>query len=161
MTGDQRSPRVAHDASGNFVVVWESLGQDGDGWSVVARRFGASGPLTPEVIVPTETGGHQRHPDLAFQPTGHVIFAWEGPDGEGSGIFLRRFEGTLGAADPVAIQAHASAAGSQSFPALGIDASGNVIAFWEAALPGGAGSMIQARRFDRFLAPVDAEMQAD
>jgi hypothetical protein len=159
--GDQRSPHVAHDAAGNFVVVWESLGQDGDGWSVVARRFGASGPLSSEVIVPTATGGHQRHPDLAFQPTGQVIFAWEGPDGEGSGIFLRRFEGTLGAADPVAVQAHASAAGVQRFPALGIDASGNVIAFWESASPGGSGSRIRARRFDRFLAPVAAEVAAD
>ena len=159
--GDQRSPRVAHDPAGSFVVVWESLGQDGDGWGVVARRFGASGPLSSEVIVPTATGGHQRHPDLALQPTGQVIFAWEGPDGEGSGIFLRRFEGTLGAADPAAVQAHASAAGVQRFPALGLDASGNVIAFWESASPGGLGSRIRARRFDRFLAPLAAEVAAD
>ena len=158
---DQRSPRVAHDAAGNFVVVWESLGQDGDGWSVVARRFGASGPLSSEVFVPTGTAGHQRHPDLAFQPTGQVIFAWEAPDGDGSGIFLRRFAGALDVADPAAVPAHASAAGAQSFPALGIDASGNVIAFWESASPGNPGSTIRARRFDRFLAPVDAELQAD
>ena len=161
MAGDQRAPRVAHDAAGNFVVVWESLGQDGDGWSVVARRFGASGPPTPEVIVPTETGGHQRHPDLAFQPTGQVIFAWEGPDGDGSGIFLRRFEGTLGGADPAAVQAHSSAAGSQSFPALASDDSGNVIVFWEGASPDGFGAVIRARRFDRFLAPAGAAVQAD
>ena len=160
--GDQRSPRVAHDATGSFVVVWESLGQDGDGWGVVARRFGASGPLSSEVIVPTATSGPQRHPDLAFQPTGQVIFAWEGPDGESSGIFLRRFEGTLGAADPAAaVQANSSAAGVQSFPALGADASGNVIAFWESAAPGDPGSVIRARRFDRLLAPVGSEVQAD
>jgi hypothetical protein len=160
-TGDQHSPRVAHDAAGNFVVAWESLGQDGDGWGVVARRFGTSGPLTAEVSVPTATAGHQRHPDLAFQPTGQVIFAWEGPDSDGSGIFLRRFEGGLDAADPAAVRAHSSVTGSQSFPALEIDNSGNVIVFWEGAAPGGVGAMIRARRFDRFLAPVDAEIQAN
>lgn len=159
--GDQRSPRVAHDAAGNFVIVWESFGQDGDGWGVVARRFGASGPLSSEVTVPTATGGPQRHPDLAFQPTGQVIFAWDGPDGEGSGIFLRRFQGTLASPDPAAVRANTSTAGVQSFPALGTDASGNVIAFWESAATGDSGSVIRARRFDRLLAPVGSEIQAD
>ena len=37
----QRSPAVAADGSGNFVVVWESLGQDGDSYGVFARRFNA------------------------------------------------------------------------------------------------------------------------
>ncbi len=158
--GDQRSPRVAHDTAGSFVVVWESFGQDGDGGGVVARRFGSSGPLSSEVLVPSVTAGDQRHPDLAFQPTGEVIFAWDAPDGDGPGVFLRRFAGTLGTPGP-AVRANASAGGSQSFPALGSDASGNVIALWEAAAPGAEGPMIQARRFDRFLAPLDTEVQAD
>lgn len=159
--GDQRAPRVAHDVTGSFVIAWESFGQDGDGWGVVARRFGASGPLSSEVTVPTVTAGAQRHPDLAFQPTGPVIFAWESPGSEGSGIFLRRFEAdltTIGSSPSV--QAHA-AAGFQSFPSLGTDASGNVIVLWEAASVDAAGSVIQARRFDRFLAPVDTTVQAD
>jgi hypothetical protein len=160
ITSEQRAPQVAHDASGNFVVAWESLGQDGEGWSVVARRFNSSGPLSSEAMVPASAAGHQRHPDLAFQPTGHAIFIWEGPDGEGSGIFLRRFDNSLSTADPV-IQANLSAAGFQTFPALGIDASGNVIAVWENAQPGAAGTTLQALRFDRFLTQVGDPFQPD
>ncbi|HKH46620.1 MAG TPA: hypothetical protein VKM72_18315 [Thermoanaerobaculia bacterium] len=157
--GDQRAPRVAHGATGDFVVVWESFGQDGDGWSVVARRFGAAGPLSAEVMVPTSFAGPQRHPDLAFQSAAQVIFAWEAPDGEGSGVFLRRFAATLGSADPAAVRANVSAAGFQSFPRIGVDASGNVIALWEGS--SSDGTVIQARRFDRFLAPLGTEVQAD
>lgn len=158
--GEQRAPRVAHDANGNFVVVWESLGQDGDGWGVVARRLSSSVPLSSEIMIPASAAGHQRHPDLAFQPTGHAIFIWEGPDGDGSGIFLRRFDGSLSSPDPE-ISANASAAGFQSFPALGIDASGNVIAVWEHAQAGAAGTTLQALRFDRFLTQVGDPFQPD
>jgi hypothetical protein len=57
-TGDQRTflygrRNVGMDASGNFVVVWESAGQDGSGFGVVgsattraARRSAASSPST-------------------------------------------------------------------------------------------------------------------
>lgn len=159
-TSEQQAPQVAHDASGNFVVVWESLGQNGDGWSVVARRFNSSGPLSSEAMIPASAVGHQRHPDLAFQPSGHAIFLWEGPDGDGSGIFLRRFDNSLSTAEPV-VQANLSAAGFQSFPALGIDASGNVIAVWENAQPGVAGTTLQALRFDRFLTQVGDPFQPD
>lgn len=160
ITSEQRAPQVAHDASGNFAVVWESLGQDGDGWSVVARRFNSSGPLSSEIMIPASEAGHQRHPDLAFQPTGHAIFIWEGPDSDGPGVFLRRFDGSLSNPGSV-VQANVSAAGFQSFPALGIDASGNVIAVWENAQAGVAGTTLQALRFDRFLTQVGDPFQPD
>lgn len=160
VASEQRAPQVAHDASGNFVVAWESLGQDGDGWSVVARRFDSSGPLSSEAMIPDSAAGHQRHPDLAFQPTGHAIFIWEGRDGNGSGIFLRRFDGSLATAGS-AVQASVPATGFQSFPALGIDASGNVIAVWENAQAGAAGTTLQAFRFDRSLTPVGDPFQPD
>jgi hypothetical protein len=43
-TGDQRYPSVGSDAEGNFVVVWSSDGQDGDGYGVFLRRY------APDVI---------------------------------------------------------------------------------------------------------------
>jgi len=36
---DQSNPAVAMDAEGDFVVAWESNGQDGSGWGVFAQRF--------------------------------------------------------------------------------------------------------------------------
>ena len=37
------SPAVAVGESGNFVVVWQSDGQDGSGWGVFGRRFTREG----------------------------------------------------------------------------------------------------------------------
>jgi hypothetical protein len=39
-TGAQSLPRVAADPNGNFVVAWQSAGQDGSGAGVFAQRFG-------------------------------------------------------------------------------------------------------------------------
>jgi hypothetical protein len=158
--GDQRAPSVAYGASGVFTVAWESLGQDGDGWSVQARQLGASGPVTGEVQVAASTVGDQRHPAVAVQPGGQVVVAWEGPDGSGSGIFLRRFAAGLTAPGPE-VRANAAAAGFQSGPSLAVDGSGNIIAAWEASGRDGSASGIVARRLDRFLNPLAGEVDVN
>ncbi len=45
-TDDQLRPSVASDAVGNFVVDWESRGQDGSSFGVIAQRFGGLLPAT-------------------------------------------------------------------------------------------------------------------
>ena len=42
-TDRQREPATCSDAAGNFVVVWQSYDQDGDGYGIFARRFDSSG----------------------------------------------------------------------------------------------------------------------
>ena len=42
-TSDQRSPDVALDGDGDFVVVWTSAGQDGSQGGAFGRRFGSAG----------------------------------------------------------------------------------------------------------------------
>src|SRR4030095_9072357 len=59
-TGIQRWPRVAVRHDGQFVVVWQSNGQDGNGYGVFGQRFRANGaPLGPEFQVNTFTTGAQ------------------------------------------------------------------------------------------------------
>ncbi len=36
--GNQKAPQVASDGLGNFIVVWQSQGQDGDGFGIMGRR---------------------------------------------------------------------------------------------------------------------------
>jgi hypothetical protein len=43
-TGSQFGPFVSSDANGNFVVTWNSAGQDGDGVGVFGQRFGGVRP---------------------------------------------------------------------------------------------------------------------
>lgn len=158
--GDQWSPAVAYGPSGTYVVAWESVGQDGDGSGVYARRLGASGPLGGEVQVAASSAGDQRHPAVRIQPTGHVVEAWEGPDGSGAGVFLRRFAADLTAPGPES-RANAATAGFQSGPSLAVDGSGNVVVAWEASGRDGSASGIVARRFDRFLSPLTGEIDVN
>ena len=58
--GYQFRPVAAADKKGNFVVVWSSAGQDGDGYGVFARRFAADGtPRGGEFQVNSYTTGSQ------------------------------------------------------------------------------------------------------
>src|SRR5687768_13869952 len=42
-TGNQGGARAAMEPDGDFVVVWTSNGQDGDGYGVFGQRFAAGG----------------------------------------------------------------------------------------------------------------------
>src|SRR5204862_333266 len=91
-TGLQWYPAVASDASGNFVVVWESLGQDGGLDGVFRRRFDASGAALGSVFkVNSYTTGYQLRPAVASDPAGNFVVAWqdEGQDGS-TGVFAQR-----------------------------------------------------------------------
>ena len=58
-TSDQYGYGVAMDKAGNFVVSWESYGQDGDGYGVFGRRFDAAGGPARR-RVPGEPGNRLR-----------------------------------------------------------------------------------------------------
>src|SRR5262249_56751936 len=92
--GDQTAPAVAADALGNFVIVWQSAGQDGDGWGVYGQRFAADGtPLGGEFQVNTTAAGDQRDPDVAVDAAGNFVVTWSswGQDGDGWGVYGQRF----------------------------------------------------------------------
>jgi hypothetical protein len=93
-TGNQVSSRSASDVAGNFVVTWVSVGQDGSGDGVFARRFDASGaPIGEEFQVNTNTTGSQSAPSVAAAPNGPVYFSWNAP-GNGHDIYGRGFDGS-------------------------------------------------------------------
>jgi len=60
-TGDQYQATVTVlSAAGDFVVVWDSVGQDGSGHGLYGQRYSAGGaPLGPEFRVNTYTNGAQ------------------------------------------------------------------------------------------------------
>src|SRR5262245_59060321 len=59
-SGQQSYPDVASDGDGDFIVVWQSYGQDGNDNGVFGRRFGSNGvPLTGEFQINSYTSGYQ------------------------------------------------------------------------------------------------------
>jgi hypothetical protein len=74
----QRSPQVAMDAGGGFVVVWASNAQDAlTGISLRGRRFGADGsPLSPEFRIDDSGRNVSPRPALAMNAAGEFAVAW-------------------------------------------------------------------------------------
>lgn len=95
--GDQLHPSIAMDASGNFVVAWESRPAPGSGTAgagIFARWFDAAGaPLGPEVQINTSIYASQALPKVASDAAGNLLVVWQsqGQDGDGLSIIARRF----------------------------------------------------------------------
>jgi hypothetical protein len=92
---------VAVDAQGNFVVVWQSAGQDGDGWGIFGQRYDAAGlPQASEFRVNAYTTTTQFGPAVAMSAAENFVVVWRSfvQDGGGNGVFGQRFGGLLPAA---------------------------------------------------------------
>jgi len=91
---NQRAPTVSGGSQG-FVVAWESNLQDGAGWGVFGRLFGAdASPLGAEFQVNKVSTGDQAAPSASFCGSGGGEFAvaWQGQEGgKGIDIFVQRF----------------------------------------------------------------------
>jgi hypothetical protein len=78
-SGPQRFPEAATDASGRFVIAWQSLNQDGSSWAVVQRFYAADGlPAADEAVVNTAGMGPQILPVIARRPAGDATVLWSG-----------------------------------------------------------------------------------
>jgi hypothetical protein len=141
-------PAVAASASGDFVVVWSSNGQDGSDAGVFARLFSSAGmPLTGELQVNTYTPSYQTFPGIAADADGDFVVAWSSAqDGSGSGVFARRFSS---AGTPLAgeFQINAYTNDSQRYPSVAAGAEGDFVVAWESHEQDGAGGGVFARRF--------------
>jgi len=149
---------AAADAAGRFVVVWESIGQDGDGRGIFARRFRHDGtPLGGEFQVNTSTAGDQASPHVAAGAGGGFAVVWSSADGSGTGVFARVYDA---AGNPtsgeVAVNVHTTL--NQLAPSVGVDPAGNVVVAWGSDEGDGATSAIRARRFDANGTPLGGEI---
>lgn len=88
--GDQRTPNVAMDSQGNWIVTWEDS-SSGD-IDVLARRFAADGqPSGDPVIVNETSAGNQADPAVSIDAAGDdVAIVYEGPFNNVD-VFVRLF----------------------------------------------------------------------
>jgi uncharacterized delta-60 repeat protein/CSLREA domain-containing protein len=129
---DQENAKVAMDELGGFVVVWQSTLQDGDGASIVARRYDASGnALTGELLVNQTFANNQVLPDVAIDADGFVV-AWMSAtqDGDSYGIYARRYDAD-GNALAAEFRVNDTTVSSQDNPQLVRTAGGGFVVAWE------------------------------
>jgi hypothetical protein len=101
-TSNQRTVRrgggghlAAADASGNFVVVWNSSGQDGSGDGIFGQRYDSEGGAQgSEFRVNSFSTDSQLHPSVAAAADGGFVVVWSssGQDGSGYGVFGQRYD---------------------------------------------------------------------
>ena len=75
---NQENPKVATDAAGDYVVVWQSNGQDGSGYGIYAQLYNKSvrRPQGSEFQVNTYTSDNQENPSVAMDSAGDFVVAW-------------------------------------------------------------------------------------
>lgn len=171
-TNNQLAPAVAMDADGNFVVVWASFGQDGNGYGVFGQRFNALGGTEGgEFQVNVVTNGDQgaisgtRELDVAMRATGEFIVVWTttaAEDGSGSGIIGQRFDANGSRADNTFLVNQNLTSQNQSRPSVGIADDGRFVVAWYTAfssddLLGG----IRAQRYSTLQGKVGSEFRVN
>jgi hypothetical protein len=157
-TGIQFVPDVAIDANDNFVVVWQTQGQDGDLAGVFGRRFDAAGtPLGPEFQVNAYTTSAQSYPRVAMRPSGEFAVVWQsfGQDGSFGGIFGQLFDASANAVG-AEFQVNGASVNAQRSPSVAMDESGRFVVVWQGYTTGGLWD-IWARQFDADGNPLAAD----
>jgi S-layer homology domain len=164
-TDNQAYPVVAMNEARQFVVAWHSYGQDGDNYSIVARRYDTAGtPLTAEIPVNTHTTDSQHAPTIGMDGAGNFVVVWNSftQDGDFDGVFGRRFD-SAGAPLTAEFPVNTFTTSQQLFPEMAMDPEGNFVCTWESFTQGGgpAGFGIIARAFDSSATPIGGEIQVN
>ncbi|MEM6671558.1 MAG: hypothetical protein AAF726_01870 [Planctomycetota bacterium] len=136
-------------AVGEAVAVWQSRRQEGGTYGVRARRIDASGvPVGDEVAVNVTEAGMQIQPSVSSSPSGATWFAWVsvGQDGDGCGVYARRFAPGLERAT-AEVRVHQETAGDQSSPSIVALEDGRALCVWL----GPAGDLDGSALYGRFL----------
>jgi len=159
----QVDPAVARGTSGEFIVVWRSDAQDGDGTGVIGRRLDSTGTLAgTEFQVNTYTTSSQEYPGIAPAADGGFVVVWysQYQDGDGSGVFGQRLDST-GALVGTEFQVSTYTTSNQAFPRLTPAADGGFVVLWESNGQDGDAAGVFGQRLDSTGAAVGDEFQVN
>ncbi|MEA2708401.1 MAG: hypothetical protein QOF78_1002 [Phycisphaerales bacterium] len=143
--GEQMYPSVAIDSGGNFLVAWQSNGQDGGGWGVYAQRYASTGAAQGvEFRVNSTTSGDQTQPVAARAAGGAFVIAWTSSDN----VHAQRFSAT-GVAQGSEFVVNQNTSKSDNSPAIAMDSAGNFVVAWNSNNqdPSGKSYSIFAQRY--------------
>jgi len=151
----QEFPSVARNASGAFVVTWESYAQDGSDYGIYAQRYQSNGNKSgSEFRVNTYTTASQRDAQVAIDGSGNFVVVWKsspgfagtGQDGSASGIFGQRYNSN-GTAHGVEFRVNTYTTGNQIEPSVSMDTSGNFVVVWTSIGQDGSATGVFGQRF--------------
>ena len=151
---DQGSPCIGMNPAGDFVLVWTSTGQDGDGMGVFGKRYDKQGKEREvpsgiegsgegnEFQVNSYTVGGQSMPNVAMDHQGNFVVLWHslGQDGSRNRIFAKRYDAAgrevspptelRGKGEGNEFQVNAEIRGEQSHPSVAMGPDGTFFVAW-------------------------------
>jgi len=147
-SGTQKTPAVAGDSAGNFVVLWSSLNQDGQGYALVGQRYASSGaPAGPEFRVNTYTTQNQTYPAAAYDPLGDFVVVWTGPQVSSYDVIGQRYDSS-GSAKGGEFMVNTATFSNQRLPSVATDSRGNFVVVWESLQDGSFSYGVYGQRYD-------------
>ncbi|MEM1207552.1 MAG: hypothetical protein AAGN66_30235 [Acidobacteriota bacterium] len=156
----QGYPDVALGDDG-FLVVWESLDQDGDGWGVFARPLGASGlPAGSDLQVNSAGLGQQIFPAVAGNGQGDFVVAWVayGPTTTGADVWAQRMD-AAGAKVGTEFQVNSFGTGDQENVDAAMATDGSFLIVWESDVQDGDEGGIYAQLYSAAGAELGSELR--
>ena len=161
-SGLQIGPAVAVSPNGEFVIVWQSEGQDGSATGIFGQRYERSGaPAGAEFPVNTYTTGAQQVASVGMDGGGGFVVAWtsDGQDGSDGGIFARRYQ-PWGEPRGPEFLVNSVTAGRQDAPRVAVAPSGEFVMVW-ASPHDGSGEGVFGQLYDASGAPRGAEFRVN
>lgn len=139
--GDARYPRVAVDAMGNAVAVWQQPDLSPLGYeSIWASRFTPATGWGPAEILDIGDGVAES-PQVAVDPSGNAIAVWQQSDGTRTNLWANHYSVGVGWGGAILIELDDT--GDAELPltafgpsqSIGIDAAGNAMVAWLLVAP--------------------------
>ena len=147
-TGYQFQPTVGMNEKGEFVVVWNSLGQDLDGFGMFGQKFDADGAkVGPEFQVNTNTLGAQYQGSVGVDRAGRFVVSWTAPDLYGKGIFGQRFTSASAKVGPE-FRVNTTLFNDQRESSLAMQPAGDFLVVWTSTQQSGSHFDIYGQRFN-------------
>jgi hypothetical protein len=165
-TSEQAHGRVARLTDGRFVVVYDSVDQDGENDGVFARIYeaGGAGPSGPEFQINSFTAGPQSLPAVATLPAGEFVVVWQSfrqlSALSNHDLFGRRFDGT-GAPVGTEFQINQYTTSEQTFANVAARSNGTFVVSWASEGQDGDDAGVFARLFELDGTPVGDEFQVN
>lgn len=134
---NQQSPSIATLSNGEFVIVWQSYGQDTNtsrnSEGVFGQRYSQDGgAIGPEFQVNDYTLDNQQRPVVKSFNSGKYIVAWQsfGQDGSANGVFAKLYsnDGTVLGGE---FQINTYTEGNQENPSIAVLQNDNIAVLWQ------------------------------
>ncbi|WP_247894164.1 Ig-like domain-containing protein [Azospirillum oleiclasticum] len=157
--GDQFRSDIVALTDQTYVVVWNSMSQDGSGWGTYGQRISSNGSMIgTEFQINTATASDQNNVRIAALEDGGFVAVWDSlnQDGSGSGIYGQRFTVAAGATTPQVSGGEFLVAevmaGDQTLPAVVSRPDGGFTVTWQSTVTGSP--QLESRTFANAASPL-------